>query len=179
MEYFITEASLWDQCACYTLDDMCLTLVLIVLPAKLGFITQFQRYVCCLLPLCLLAGFSTIRLWVSSILRKDMECTLYASSPVSHISLLEQVLGWRFCLYGDFLVISFVNCTWTFLIWRLPFLVPCYWTLDPTSDCTAAVHTYSSMVRLFSDNISVIFVLALISQQKLPSELLWTLGSNV
>ena len=61
--------------------------------------------------LCILAGFSTIRLWVSSILRKDMERTLYASSPVSHVSLLEQVLGWRFCLYGDFLVISFVNCT--------------------------------------------------------------------
>lgn len=57
------------------------------------------------------AGFSTVCLWDSSILRKDMECTLYASSPVSHISLLEQVLGWRFCLYGDFLVISFVNCT--------------------------------------------------------------------
>ncbi|AQK80033.1 Serine/threonine-protein kinase MHK [Zea mays] len=31
-------------------------------------------------------------------------CT--ASSFVSHISLLEEVLGWRFCLYGDFLALG-------------------------------------------------------------------------
>ncbi|CAN6202780.1 unnamed protein product, partial [Urochloa humidicola] len=59
-----------------------------------------------------LPGFITAFCWSYSIFSKDMEYTPYAaSSSVSHISLLEEVLGWRFCLYGDFLVISFVNCT--------------------------------------------------------------------
>jgi hypothetical protein len=71
------------------------------------------------LPICCLitafytyAGFITVLCWSYSIFSKDMEYTpCTASSFVSHISLLEEVLGWRFCLYGDFLVISFVNCT--------------------------------------------------------------------
>ncbi|BAS95847.1 Os06g0116100, partial [Oryza sativa Japonica Group] len=57
-------------------------------------------------------GSNTVHCQGSSILIKDMEYTLYTtSSSVLHISLLEEVLGWRFSLYGDFLVISFVNCT--------------------------------------------------------------------
>jgi hypothetical protein len=69
--------------------------------------------ICCLITtFYTYAGFITALRWNYSIFGKDMEYTPYAaSSSVSHISLLEEVLGWRFCLYGDFLVISFVNCT--------------------------------------------------------------------
>lgn len=106
-------------------------------------LTCFQPLLCCLFIFILLAfaGSNTVHCQGSSILSKDMEYTLYTtSSSVLHISLLEEVLGWRFSLYGDFLVISFVNCTWrSHLIQQPSCLVPCYCTLESTIDYSAAV----------------------------------------